>query len=141
MKWLKWIHGRASIYRESISKVWQPTASLANLQNRASLLAVVRDFFKDRGILEVTTPILGKAPVTDPFLEALSTQVKAFGEQAFYLQTYPEYYLKRLIAQYGISCYQLGACFRDDEYGRYHSPEFSMLEWYHLGLDDAMLME
>ena len=121
--------------------MWQPTAPLQNLKARAHLLEVTRAFFKAQGVLEVDTPILGRAPVTDPFLTALETQVQAFPDKTFYLQTSPEYYQKRLLAAYGISCYQLGKCFRDDEYGRIHSPEFTMLEWYSLGFDDFKLMD
>ncbi len=125
----------------SISKEWRPTIALKSLEDRARLLEAVRLFFKIRHVLEVETPILGQAPVTDPFLSAMTTQASAFPGKTFYLQTSPEYYQKRLIAAYPISCYQLGKCFRDDEYGRYHSPEFTMLEWYRLGFDDGMLME
>jgi len=121
--------------------MWQPTAPLQNLKARAHLLEVTRAFFKAQDILEVETPVLGRAPVTDPFLAALETQVQTFPNKKFYLQTSPEYYQKRLLAAYGISCYQLGRCFRDDEYGRIHSPEFTMLEWYSLGLNDLQLMD
>lgn len=121
--------------------MWQPTASLHTLQQRARLLEATRLFFKARNVLEVDTPILGKAPVSDPFLSALQTEIAAFPQQTFYLQTSPEYYLKRLIAQYSIACYHLGKCFRDDEYGRHHSPEFLMLEYYRPGFDDFMLMQ
>lgn len=121
--------------------MWQPTATLQVLQTRAVLLEATRLFFKSKNILEIDTPVLGQAPVTDPFLTALTTKIQYFADQVFYLQTSPEYYLKRLIAAYPISCYQLGKCFRDDEYGRYHSPEFTMLEWYRIDFDDAQLME
>ncbi len=117
-----------------------PTASLQNLKLRAAVLEEVRAFFKARQVLEVETPILGLAPVTDPHLEALTTKIRVFGEQTFYMQTSPEYALKRLLAAYPISVYQLGKVFRDDEYGRLHSPEFTMLEWYRLGFDDHALM-
>lgn len=120
---------------------WRPTAPLENLKARAAILEAVRAFFKSRNVLEVDTPILGQVPVTDPYLMAMTTQGKAFPNKTFYLQTSPEYYLKRLIAAYGVSCYQLGKCFRDDEYGRIHSPEFLMLEWYRIGFDDFALMD
>jgi lysyl-tRNA synthetase class 2 len=119
---------------------FQPTASLELLRLRAVVLEQVRTFFKSRQVLEVDTPILGLAPVTDPVIQALQTQISVFGSQRFYLQTSPEYYLKRLIACYPVSVYQLGKVFRDDEYGRYHSPEFTMLEWYRIGFNDAQLI-
>lgn len=120
---------------------YHPTASLERLKLRALALREIRDFFWERDVLEVDTPILGEAPVTDPHIEALTTRIKHFGAQTFYHQTSPEYYLKRLLAAYPISVYQLGKVFRDDEYGRYHSPEFTMLEWYRLGFDDEALMD
>lgn len=120
---------------------WRPTAPLANLKARAAILEAVRAFFKSRDVLEVDTPILGQAPVTDPHLMAMTTKGKAFPNKTFYLQTSPEYYLKRLLVEYGISCYQLGKCFRDDEYGHIHSPEFLMLEWYHISFNDFEMMQ
>ncbi len=118
-----------------------PTASLKHLRLRARVLEQIRAFFKARDVLEVDTPILALAPVTDPHIQALKTRISLFGAQDFYLQTSPEYYLKRLLAAYPISVYQLGKVFRDDECGRHHAPEFTMLEWYRLGLDDHALME
>ena len=120
---------------------FKPTASLETLKLRAAVLEQVRAFFKARDVLEVDTPIFGLAPVTDPHIQALKTRIHIFGEQDFYLQTSPEYYLKRLLATHPISVYQLGKVFRDDEYGRHHSPEFTMLEWYRLDLDDHQLMD
>ncbi|MCX7123764.1 MAG: EF-P lysine aminoacylase EpmA [Gammaproteobacteria bacterium] len=101
----------------------------------------MRAFFKARHVLEVETPILGLAPVTDPHIQALKTRVQHFGERDFYMQTSPEYYLKRLLAAYPVSVYQLGKVFRDDEYGEHHSPEFTMLEWYRLDFNDHQLMD
>lgn len=108
---------------------------------RARLLGRIRAFFHKRGVLEVDTPILGLAPVTDPHLSALKTKIAHFKDQDFYLQTSPEYYLKRLIAAYPISMYQLGKVFRDDEYGAHHSPEFTLLEWYRMDFDDDAMMK
>ncbi len=122
-------------------KTFAPTASLPLLKARATILEATRAFFKEREVLEVDTPILGLAPVTDPYLSALKTRIAHFKDQDFYLQTSPEYYLKRLIATYPISVYQLGKVFRDDEYGAHHSPEFTLLEWYRVGFDDKALMD
>lgn len=120
---------------------WQPSISLANLKQRAEYLHKVREFFAQREILEVDVPILGEAPVTDPYLVALETQCQSYPNKTFYLQTSPEYFMKRLLAAGAPSIYYLGKAFRDDERGRLHSPEFTMLEWYHLGIDDHALMQ
>ncbi len=120
--------------------MWQPTISMEHLKKRAVLAQKVRQFFAEREILEVDVPILGEAPVTDPYLEAMTTHCHSYPKTPFYLQTSPEYYMKRLLSAGAPSIYYLGKSFRDDERGRLHSPEFTMLEWYHLGIDDHELM-
>lgn len=120
--------------------MWQPTISIEHLKKRAALTQKVRQFFDARSILEVDVPILGEAPVTDPYLAAMETHCHSYPETTFYLQTSPEYYMKRLLSAGAPSIYYLGKSFRDDERGRLHSPEFMMLEWYHLGIDDHELM-
>jgi elongation factor P--(R)-beta-lysine ligase len=121
--------------------MWQPTISIENLKKRAFYLQKVREFFARRSILEVDVPILGEAPVTDPYLTAMETHCQAYPNKTFYLQTSPEYFMKRLLAFGAPSIYYLGKAFRDDERGRLHSSEFTMLEWYHLGIDDHALMQ
>jgi lysyl-tRNA synthetase class 2 len=113
---------------------WRPSCSLAALEARAALLGDVREFFRRRGVLEAQTAVLGQATVTEPAVESLG--VPGLG----YLQTSPEYQLKRLLAAGAPSLYQLGPVFRAGEAGRRHNPEFTMLEWYRLGFDDAALM-
>jgi len=113
---------------------WRPACSLAALEARAALLRDVREFFHRRGVLEAQTALLGHATVTEPAVESLG--VPGLG----YLQTSPEYQLKRLLAAGAPSLYQLGPVFRAGEAGRRHNPEFTMLEWYRLGFDDAALM-
>jgi lysyl-tRNA synthetase class 2 len=113
---------------------WRPACSLEALQARAQLLRIVRDFFHARGILEVQTATLASATVTEPAVESI--EVPGFG----YLQTSPEYQLKRLLAAGAPSLYQLGPVYRAGETGRHHNPEFVMLEWYHLGYTDNELM-
>jgi elongation factor P--(R)-beta-lysine ligase len=119
---------------------WQPTATLPVLQSRAVLLARIRDFFAERQVMEVETPILSAAAVTDPQLHSLKTEV-AGTDTARYLQTSPEYAMKRLLAAGSGDIYQICKVFRDEERGRWHNPEFTMLEWYRLGFDDAALMD
>lgn len=113
---------------------WQPTATVATLRARAEILAQIRAFFTARDIIEVQTPLLGKTTVTDPDVEAVA--VAGYG----FLQTSPEYFLKRLLAAGVPSCYQMAPGFRHDERGRLHNPEFCMLEWYRLAFDARQLM-
>jgi lysyl-tRNA synthetase class 2 len=118
---------------------WRPSAAFRAMQRRATLLARVRSFFADRGVLEVETPILSAAGVTDPQIESLTTRVRG-RPGAMYLQTSPEFAMKRLLAAGSGDIYQIGKVFRDGEVGRWHNPEFTMLEWYRIGFDDAALM-
>lgn len=116
-------------------QTWQPAATIEVLVARARLTARVRQFFVERNVLEVHTPVLGSATVTDPDIESIP--VPGYG----FLQSSPEYFLKRLLAAGMPSCYQLGPVFRHGEQGRQHNPEFVMLEWYRLGFDHWQLME
>jgi lysyl-tRNA synthetase class 2 len=118
---------------------WRPTASLGVLQSRAAMLAAAREFFALRGVLEVETPILSAAAVSDPQIESLATRVAGMGAPS-YLCTSPEYAMKRLLAAGSGDIYQIGKVFRDGERGRWHNPEFTLIEWYRLGFDDAALM-
>jgi elongation factor P--(R)-beta-lysine ligase len=119
---------------------WRPTASVAALQARAAMLHTTRAFFLERGVLEVDTPILSAAAVSDPQIESLSTQVAGVPGHR-YLCTSPEYAMKRLLASGSGDIYQVCKVFRDEERGRWHNPEFTMIEWYRLGFDDTALME
>ena len=102
------------------------------------MLTGARDFFAKRGVLEVETPILSAAAVSDPQIESLVTQVAGMGP--FHLGTSPEYPMKRLLAAGSGDIYQICKVFRDAERGRWHNPEFTLLEWYRLGFDDTALM-
>lgn len=93
--------------------------------------------------MEVETPLLGRRGVTDPFLTAFTTQFMRPGQAGttpLYLQTSPEFAMKRLLAADCGSIYQICKAFRNEESGRYHNPEFTLLEWYRTGfsLDDLM---
>lgn len=116
--------------------MWEPSAQLTSLRERARVLSAIRAFFADREVLEVDVPVLGTCTVTDPHLQAISADIAGVRH---FLQTSPEYYMKRLLAAGAGSCYYLGKAFRQDERGRRHRPEFTMLEWYRTGFDDADL--
>lgn len=117
-----------------MSERWRPSCDLDTLTARASFLATIRAFFAERGVLEVQTALIGEHTVTEVNIESM-----AVGGSG-YLQTSPEYQLKRLLAAGAPSLYQLGPVFRAGERGRLHNPEFTLLEWYRLGFDDGALM-
>ncbi len=118
---------------------WRPTATPAALRQRAALLARTREFFAERGVLEVETPALSCAGVSDPHIESLVTR-RAGVHRPLYLHTSPEFPMKRLLAAGSGDIYQLCRVFRDGEHGRWHNPEFTLLEWYRVGFDEARLM-
>lgn len=114
---------------------WAPTADIETLQHRAMLLAAIRQFFADRQVLEVDTPVLSAVGVTDVHVHNLRTA------DGGYLLTSPEYPMKRLLAAGMGDCYHLGHVFRADESGARHNREFMLLEWYRLGWDHRQLMQ
>jgi elongation factor P--(R)-beta-lysine ligase len=120
---------------------WRPTADLARLRLRAELLARLRSYFSATGALEVETPALVRAAVTDVHLESLRVADDATrGATVGYLQTSPEYAMKRLLCAGAPDIYQVCRVFRAGERGGRHNPEFTMLEWYRHGLDHHQLM-
>jgi lysyl-tRNA synthetase class 2 len=118
---------------------WQPNASLQALKTRARLLQRTRAFFLKHEVLEVETPIMSSAAVTDPHIESYAVQDPQQGKLR-YLHTSPEFAMKRLLAAGCGSIYQICKVFRQGEIGRQHNPEFTMLEWYRLGFDHLQLM-
>ena len=131
---------------------WRPTASRATLEKRATLLARARRFFQDGGVLEVDTPMVVNAPVTDVHIHSARVDLCApvpAGRQServadpppsFFLHTSPEYAMKRLLAAGSGDIYQICHVVRGLERGRLHNAEFTLIEWYRLGftLDDLM---
>lgn len=116
---------------------WQPSASLSALRARAAMLSRMRAFFAARDVLEVEVPCLDLFPNTDPNMATIEAHCDG---RHHYLQTSPEYAMKRLLARDGVSIYSLGKAFRDAEIGQRHNPEFTMLEWYRVGFDWQQLM-
>jgi len=122
---------------------WRPTASPDLLRLRAVLLARIREYFASAGVLEVDTPVLSAVCATDPALRSFATVYHGPGPRhgaALRLHTSPEFPMKRLLAAGIGSIYQICKVFRDGESGRFHSPEYTLLEWYRTGFDHMALM-
>ncbi|MEO6079262.1 MAG: EF-P lysine aminoacylase EpmA [Steroidobacteraceae bacterium] len=115
---------------------WRPSAGLAALRLRATLLDSARSFFRDRGVLEVETPVALSHTVTDVQLQSL----RLAGESTRFLQTSPEYPMKRLLAAGSGDIFQICRVFRAGERSPLHNPEFTMIEWYRLGFDHGAMM-
>jgi lysyl-tRNA synthetase class 2 len=132
------------VEQKSLEEVnWRPNATLENLRKRAAIIASIRTFFAERDVLEVDTPMMSRATITDPHVTGIPAVYKAYGahaEERLYLQTSPEFCMKRLLAAGLGSIYQLNKAFRQGEVGHLHNPEFTMLEWYRLGFDHHDLM-
>ena len=121
---------------------WQPGASLATLRQRAKLLSIVRKFFADRDILEIETPLLSSATATDVHLTSLTTKLTNLIEsKTYFLQTSPEFAMKRLLANDVGPIFQICKAFRGDSLTSLHNPEFSILEWYRPGFEMEKLMD
>lgn len=123
---------------------WQPTASFTNLKKRAEIIQKIRAFFFARNVLEVETPLLSHATVTDLHLQSFNTQYQLDNQQTetLYLQTSPEFAMKRLLAAGNGPIFQICKAFRNvGESGRLHNPEFTMLEWYRPGFTHHDLMD
>lgn len=121
---------------------WKPSASLVNLRLRSRIIVAIRHFFTERGVLEVETPLLGNTTATDPHITSFTVPAPSSQptSNTYFLQTSPEFAMKRLLAAGSGSIFQLGKAFRVDEQGRYHHREFTMLEWYRVGFNHLQLM-
>ncbi|WLF84437.1 EF-P lysine aminoacylase EpmA [Moraxella sp. ZY210820] len=121
---------------------YQPNCSIEMLHARAKLYQTIRQFFAKRDVLEVETPLLSSAGTTDVHLSSIPAQRHINGQLAtHYLQTSPEFAMKRLLASSSGAIYQICKVFRDDEHGRKHNSEFTMLEWYRPKFSLADLMQ
>lgn len=123
---------------------WQPSATIDTLRDRAKIIQFIRHFFLQRGVLEVDTPLMCHTSVTDPFIQSIPALFQAqpsSEEVRHYLQTSPEYAMKRLLAADSGAIFQICKAFRQGEVGRFHNPEFTMLEWYRPGFDHHQLMD
>jgi lysyl-tRNA synthetase class 2 len=114
---------------------WQPTGEIDTLRKRAFILESIRRYFNETGAFEVETPIMSAYGSSDVQLEQWRT------EEGLTLHTSPEYAMKRLLAAGSGDIFQIGKVFRKDEIGQRHNPEFTMLEWYRIGLNEFQLMD
>lgn len=121
---------------------WRPSTTKERLFARAELLKNIRSFFAQRSVLEVETPILSHAAGTDPNLDSIiaSNQEDQAKENKLFLQTSPEFAMKRLLADGSGAIFQICKSFRQAELGAKHNPEFTLLEWYQPGYDEHQLM-
>ena len=119
---------------------WRPSASRERLAERAALLRRAREFFAERGVLEVDTPLVVNCPVSEVQLHCASVQLAA-GAAPLYLHSSPEYAMKRLLAAGSGDIYQICHVVRGLEHGHLHNPEFTLIEWYRIGFTLSALMD
>jgi len=129
-----------SRYRGESVNHWQPTADLALLRQRAEITQNLRNFFQQRGFWEVETPLLSRDTVVDLHLDPLPVTLAADARHpdigpTYYLQTSPEFAMKRLLAAGAAAIFQIGKAFRQGESGPRHNVEFTLAEWYRAGDD------
>ncbi|HEU5137365.1 MAG TPA: EF-P lysine aminoacylase EpmA [Steroidobacteraceae bacterium] len=121
------------------TSAWRPTATQDALRRRAQALRATREFFFARQVMEVETPAMVNAPVSDVNLGNVRVQMSGH-DLPMFLHTSPEYAMKRLLAAGSGDIYQVCHVYRGAERGRQHNPEFTMLEWYRLGFSLEQLM-
>ena len=122
----------------AMNQSWRSSATLELMRKRARMLQAIRAFFAARDVLEIETPLLASAAVTDAHLDSISVNA---GDQPLYLNTSPEYCMKRFVSEHRCSVYQICKSFRRGEAGPHHNPEFTMLEWYRVGFSLEQLMD
>jgi lysyl-tRNA synthetase class 2 len=121
----------------SEQKKFRPTCDRDSWVQRQALMGKVRRFFESRGVLEVETPVVSYAGGTDPQLDYFEVA----GSPNRYLMTSPEFHMKRLLAAGYGDIFQITKSFRKDEFGAHHNNEFSMVEWYRVGMPQEQLMD
>ena len=137
-----------------MQNLWRPSANLAAIKERAALFLQIRNYFAEQDVLEVETPLLCQYAATSLHIEPitvisnvhvqLDNQNNNLSQQEFkkrFLQTSPEYAMKRLLSEFRCSIFQLCKAFRKEEIGALHNPEFTILEWYRVGFNHHQLMQ
>ncbi len=127
-----------------MSEAWRPYADKRLIKLRAETYTKIRQFMAERNILEVETPVLSHATVTDVQLNSFRSEYsspQSSSGKILYLQTSPEYAMKRLLASGTGAIYQISKVFRNEEQGKLHNPEFTMLEWYQPDYGHHQLMQ
>ena len=129
---------------------WRPSATAATVYHRAALLTQIRQFFAKRGVIEVDTPIFSNFGNTDPNINSFivypshhlnNSSLNNPQDHHLYCHTSPEFAMKRLLAAGYGAIYQICKVFRHGELGRFHNPEFTLLEWYRPNFDHHDLMD
>ncbi|MBX3708346.1 MAG: elongation factor P--(R)-beta-lysine ligase [Gammaproteobacteria bacterium] len=129
---------------QPLAASWLPSATIDMLVKRSHIIKTIRDFFHARGVMEVETPLMCHTSVTDPFIQsipALFQPLSQTAESRYYLQTSPEYAMKRLLAAGSGAIFQISKAFRQGEIGRLHNPEFTIIEWYRPNFNHHDLMD
>ena len=125
---------------------FKPTASIEMLQRRSELTLAIHQFFSARDFIHVETPLLSRDTVVDRYIHPVGLQKSTLtgrdaDQETLWLQTSPEFCMKRLLASGATAIYQIAKAFRQGESGGRHNPEFTMLEWYRVGDDMRAGME
>ena len=122
---------------------WQPSLSWELARERSQIISKIRNFFNDRNVIEVETPLLCSGTITDIHIDVFSTEYDSLSTipSKKFLQTSPEFAMKRLLASGYGDIYQICKAFRNEGAGSHHNPEFTILEWYRLGFDHFKLID